>query len=615
MKSRTYIILGSLMVILATIGCEKEELIKDRDYPRLSIGATIIQNESGATFEGIILSEAGEIQDKGFVWDEGSVASINTGSSILLGPGYEDGRFIGTAVFDLEAEKEYQVKAFVLSEDRTIYSTPVAFTSKSDGLPHSLVSFSPHSGQLGDTVLITGIYLSYQAERISVYFNNTSANILSCTDTTIMVTVPVSLNDNESNIRVVIQESQKSFSEAFTLSDPVIDNIHPALVTNPGEQITISGSGFSTLKENNLVKLGTLSAQVSSATATNLKVVIPASLVPDPDVSIDTTVSVKVTFGGKTAISPDSLRLDYKALWTRMNDLPGDPRKLALSFGDGSRGFYGLGSSLVGSQFFTDLWEYNPGNDSWTDRSSFPGAPRNYFSTFTLDNILYLVGGSTGDPSIMANHSLENWSYNIDTDQWTRLNDFVGTARIRAGGFAAAGKGFRVSGCHENDTMNLEVWEYLPGSDTWTRKSDLTNVEPMTHEQFLLSAYGNGESGLILCKARPRYTNPDSWIYHPASDSWTGCGFPGTYEGSPTGCYIGDLLYMGPTYYQGLSEYARIYTYNADGNNWSYLYDSKSPSRRDAGSFSIDDKYYFFGGLDGSGEVLLNDVWMLDFNR
>jgi len=603
------------MVILATIGCEKEELIKDRDYPRLSIGATIIQNESGATFEGIILSEAGEIQDKGFVWDEGSVASINKGSSILLGPGYEDGRFSGTAVFDLEAGKEYQVKAFVLSEDRTIYSTPVTFTSKFDGLPHSLVSFSPHSGQLKDTVLIRGINLSYQRERISVFFNNASANILSCTDTTITVTVPVSLNDNESNIRVVIQENQKSFSEAFTLSNPVIDNIHPALVTNPGEQITISGSGFSTLKENNLVKLGTLSAQVSSATATSLKVIIPAPLVPDPDVSIDTTVSVKVTFGGKTAISPDSLRLEYKALWTRMNDLPGNPRKSALSFGDGNLGFYGLGSSFDGGQLFADLWEYDAVNDTWTERSSFPGAPRNYYITFTLDNNLYLVGGSTGDPSIMENHSLETWRYNMDTDQWTRLNDFVGTARIRAAGFATDGKGIMVSGCHENDTMNLEVWEYLPGLDSWTRKNDLPNVEPMTYEQFLLRAYGNGESGLILCKSRAKYLQPDSRVYNPVSDSWTGTGFPGTYEGSPAGCYIGDLLYVGPAYYQGLSEYERIYTYNEEGNSWSYLYDSKSPSRRDAGSFSIDERYYFFGGLAGSGEVLLKDVWMLDFSR
>ena len=613
MKLSIQYVVGTLMLIMLNQGCEREEILKDRYYPRLDISEEVVQDQSGITFEGIFLTRKGEIQDKGFVWDLNN-PSLNKGSKLSVGEGYTDGVFKGKAVFDLDEGHEYQVKAYIIHEGTTVYSKPVSFTSTTSGTPHSLESFWPRTGLHGDTVEIRGINLSYKAERITVRFNNSTANILSCTDTTIFVSVPLSLNEHESLIQVYINGIQASLSEPFRLSDAVIHEIQPGLVNSPGEQFTIIGSGFNPHVENNQVMVGSVYAQVSSATVSSLKAVVPDSLIPDPEVSLDTTVSVKVITGGKTLLSPDSLRIDYDARWTRMNDFPGSARKYALAFGNGARGFYGLGSNMDESLFFSDLWEYDPDGDLWTERAPFPGTPRIHFASFMLDQFLYLSGGATGDPSDPAAHSIETWRYDMETDQWTRLNDFPGTARIRAAGFAANARGFLLSGCHENDTMNMEVWEYQTGPDLWNRKNDLLNFDAMPYDQFDLSAFGNGETGVMLCRSRPEYTTHDSWVFDPDSDSWTGTGFPGTYDNSPAGSYIGDFLYLGPAGYMEIAEYERIYTYDQQQNSWSYAYSHKSPSRYAAGSFSIGERLYFFGGQSASEEVLLNDVWMLDIN-
>jgi len=611
---KVFIPLFVLLLILNFTGCQKEDIILNRDYPRLDILENPMQTDSGISFEGIFLTRAGEITDKGFIWDIDE-PHLSYGPRISLGPGYNDGMFTGTASYDLEKGIEYQVKAYAISQGRIIFSKAVGFTCTTNGIHHTLNQFLPQSGHVSDTVLIAGTNLSYQRERITVFFNMDTATVWNCTDTTITVTVPASLNRKEATIRVVINNIQQSFPDPFTLEEPVIDYIQPLEVNLPGEELIISGSGFSKIIENNQVLLGPYPAVIRSASSTQLRVGIPYSFIHDLEVSIDTTVEVSVTVAEKTVVAHDSLRFNYIAAWTRMNDFPGSVRKNSLSFGNGNKGFYGLGSNADGSQYFNDLWEYDPALDTWSQRSSFPGPARVYSATFTINNQLFLVGGSTGDPAVATNHSNEIWMYDMDSDEWTRLNDFPGTPRIRAAGFAAGGNGYLISGCHENDTMNSEVWEYLVDTDSWTRRNDLPNMEDLTFDNFLLRGLDNAESGGILCKLNAEYYNIHTHlIYDPASDGWSGYGFPGTFEGQPPSCHIGNLIYFGPARYPGAVIPDRIYTYDPEVNSWGYRTFIGS-SRLDAGCFSIGNNLYFIGGEAASGNELLQDVWMLDTTR
>lgn len=55
---------------------------------------------------------------------------------------------------------------------------------------------------------------------------------------------------------------------------PTIASFSP-LRANPGEVITITGTNFNTITANNFVLFGATKANVTSATATNLSVIVP----------------------------------------------------------------------------------------------------------------------------------------------------------------------------------------------------------------------------------------------------------------------------------------------------------------------------------------------------
>lgn len=129
MNTGKQIIFFALLCIIASSGCQKEEYIEARDYPRLDLNNKIIQDASGILFEGIIISQAGEIQDKGFVWAEGAGASLSKGSTVSAGPGYGSGIFTAKVDYGLVMGLNYELRAYLISEGITVYSNPVNFIS------------------------------------------------------------------------------------------------------------------------------------------------------------------------------------------------------------------------------------------------------------------------------------------------------------------------------------------------------------------------------------------------------------------------------------------------------------------------------------------------------
>lgn len=83
------------------------------------------------------------------------------------------------------------------------------------------------------------------------------------------------------------------FVSSTVFSQPVISSFSPASGT-VGTSVTINGSGFSTVAANNIVYFGSVKAQVSTATATSLTVVVPAGSTVQP---------ITVTTAGLTAYS------------------------------------------------------------------------------------------------------------------------------------------------------------------------------------------------------------------------------------------------------------------------------------------------------------------------
>ena len=71
------------------------------------------------------------------------------------------------------------------------------------------------------------------------------------------------------------------FFSSYVYAQPAISSFSPAKAA-VGSTVTITGTGFSTVPANNIVYLGSVQAQVSSATTTGIQITVPsgASFLP-----------------------------------------------------------------------------------------------------------------------------------------------------------------------------------------------------------------------------------------------------------------------------------------------------------------------------------------------
>ena len=83
--------------------------------------------------------------------------------------------------------------------------------------------------------------------------------------------------------------------------------------------------------------------------------------------------------------------------WTQKNDFPGIGRRGGISFTYQGEGYWGFGIgydiSTGMTTFFSDLWKYNPDEDSWEKIADFPVEPKRRLYAFVLGDSLFFGGG------------------------------------------------------------------------------------------------------------------------------------------------------------------------------------------------------------------------------
>lgn len=81
---------------------------------------------------------------------------------------------------------------------------------------------------------------------------------------------------------------------------------------------------------------------------------------------------------------------------TRKNDFPGLSRYGGFSFSIGNYGYIGCGVNYIFNgiiQYLTDVYRYNPANDSWTKIQDFPGGYKHVPVSFVIGNKAYILTG------------------------------------------------------------------------------------------------------------------------------------------------------------------------------------------------------------------------------
>lgn len=201
--------------------------------------------------------------------------------------------------------------------------------------------------------------------------------------------------------------------------------------------------------------------------------------------------------------------------WSQVADMPGTARRNAVAFSIGSYGYVGTGMSHNESAFgstLSDFWKYNPALNNWSSISSYPGGFGGgiYFATgFSIGNKGYVCGGKMGP----NNYTSQLWEYNPTTDQWTQKTSFPGGVRYQLCSFTINNSAFVGLGT-DNDMFRDDIWEYKPSNDQWIQRADLPASERSGAATFTIDQRG------YVCMGNNGGLLDDLWEYNPYEDHW-----------------------------------------------------------------------------------------------
>lgn len=155
-------------------------------------------------------------------------------------------------------------------------------------------------------------------------------------------------------------------------------------------------------------------------------------------------------------------RLNTSQLWEYDADIDSWSQKNALPF---TTYFSWSGFSLDGKGYLkisnsaltvNQLWEYDPILDAWQQKTPFPGYARLSSVSFVQYGKAYIVCGyGAGNHSDLTS---EVWEYNPLIDTWSQLEDFPGTSRRYSTGISMGDKCFLGTGT--NGTNFNDFWEF-----------------------------------------------------------------------------------------------------------------------------------------------------------
>lgn len=245
-------------------------------------------------------------------------------------------------------------------------------------------------------------------------------------------------------------------------------------------------------------------------------------------------------------------------VWVAKAKLSETYRNYASGFSVGGKAYVGLGRIRY-ADLLKDWWEYDPANDSWSQKGDFPGR---WFrdgikvATKTKGYVgLGVYRESLPDGSVKSEPSKDIWEYDPISDKWSVVSQFPGKASVRAASFAIGDKLYIAAGYEPGVTLTVddncnyfdkEVWEFDTKNKSWTQRKNIPTptdgcYQP-TNRAYGLSSEENGY--LVFGIASGSLSQ--LWKYNHKNDSWS--KEPSTVGFQPIsmfGFVINQHVYMG----------------------------------------------------------------------
>lgn len=298
----------------------------------------------------------------------------------------------------------------------------------------------------------------------------------------------------------------------------------------------------------------------------------------------------------------------------QVSSMPGSGRASAVAFAVNGKGYILTGRTKEPKDSLKELWEYNPIDDSWTQKSPFPGKPRVKAIALVLNGKAYVGLGFQSNTGAVLNkqaYFTDFWCYNPATDSWENLAGFPGDDTSGCFSFVMNNKIYVGSG-YAYLTMQNFLWSYSPEDNRWVRLNDLPG-----DRRFGSVGCSDGEKAFY--GAGFKAVNMDDWWqYNPTEDSWKERrSIPGK-RVHGTSLAVSNRFFVGTgRYFNGKENlinpgklYADILEYDPVRNRWHKRGEIPGGPRENAVSFVIGNKAYI--GFGENDEGVLNDLWCFE---
>jgi len=291
--------------------------------------------------------------------------------------------------------------------------------------------------------------------------------------------------------------------------------------------------------------------------------------------------------------------------WVHKKDVPATPDGAAL-FVAGGKIYYG------GGLYGNNIYEYDPAADSWTLKTTMPGALttcRSGAQCFTINDTAYVGFGYDVIPATQSETDLiDLWRYNQTSNTWTQRASFpISVGYLPTNIFVINGKAYMAGG-NDNSSASDQLWQYDPEMDQWTRKKDLIDA---SHSAL---AFSLGNKGYIaFCSPDTGY-NSCVYEYDAPSDTWTKKNdLPAIRRQGGAAFVCGGVAFAGlGSYYNGsVLVYNDIYAYDPVHDSWSQMANAPLMGTYVSENVSLGNDVYIGIGKDIAANTILNEWYKI----
>jgi len=316
------------------------------------------------------------------------------------------------------------------------------------------------------------------------------------------------------------------------------------------------------------------------------------------------------------AITSLSFSQSDSGKWIKKAYYGGGQRRSATSFCIGETAYVGTGSKSHIDEYTKDFYKYDFKTDVWNVIKPLPYAANGRIGStgFAINGKGYIVGGEkTVLHKVDSNFSLNDvWEYNPKDNEWYQKTNFP-RGIVDGISFSIGDKGYAGLGisCTLNSYIMWEhnetndFYEYDPLYNKWTRLNDFPGAPRSNAIGFTYN--GKGYVGLGYDYQSEKIYFTDFWEYDPTTDSWTRLkDFPGQGRSSAIGYGTNNYCYI------GMGEPNDFFRYNIRTKEWEALSYLPGSKRYDGYSFCIDNSIYYGGGMtegDTAYNTIYSDLW------